>query len=72
MAVVLSVRMEKVCVIRTFDADGPEKMFVFSKVRVTVVRLNRIIFDWTECLANHLTGKLMFVLTSWSSYPSSS
>ena len=43
MAVVLSIRTAKVRFIRTFDADGPEKMFVLSKVRVTVVRLNRFL-----------------------------
>ena len=57
---VLSVRTElaeKVRVIRTFDADGPEKKFVLSKVCVTVVRLNQIFLTrlnaWpTICPAN--------------------
>ena len=58
---VLSVRTERVCVIRTLDADGLEKMFVLSKVRVTVVRLNRIFLTrlnaWpTICPANVRTN----------------
>ena len=69
IAVVLSVWTEKVCVIRTFDADGPEKIFVLSKVRSTVVRLNRIFLTrpnaWpTICPGNVRTNELyMFVLS---------
>ena len=39
MAVFSSIQTEKVRVIGTFDADRPEKKFVLSKVRVTLVRL---------------------------------
>ena len=52
MAVVLSVRTEKVRVIRTFDADGPEKMFVLQ-----LFVLTDFFFDKPEGLANHLPGK---------------
>ena len=41
--------------IRIFDANRPEKMIVLSKVRLTVVRLNRIFL--TRLNANHLPGK---------------
>ena len=52
-----------------FDADGQEKMFVLSKVRVTVVLLNRIFFTrlnaWsTICPANVRTDEL-FVLSEF-------
>ena len=72
MAVVLSVRTEKARVIRTFGAEGPEKMFVLVKVRVTVVRLNQIFLTrlnaWpTICTENVRTNELFvwseFVLT---------
>ena len=74
MAVVLSVSTKKVRVIWTFDADGPKKMFVLSKVCVTVVCLNRIFLTrlnaWpTIWLTNVQTNELFvlseFVLTSF-------
>ena len=78
IVVVLSVRTAKVRFIRTFDADGPEKMFVLSKVRVTVVRLNLIFLTrlnaWpTICPANVRTDELFvlseFVLTRFDCIP---
>ena len=66
MAVFLTVQTEKVGVSRTFDTDGPEKMFVLSKVHVTLVCLNRISLTrlnaWpTIYPANVRTNELFFL-----------
>ena len=71
MVVVSSVRTAKVRFIRTFNADGPEKMFVLSKIRVTVICLIKPNFFFTGlnawptiCPANVRTNEL-FILSEF-------
>ena len=64
-------RMEKVRIIRSFGAYGPEKMLDLSKVHDTVVRLNQFFFslDWVP---GQPFDRQTFILTNCLSYLSSS
>ena len=70
-AVVLSLRTEKLRVIQTFDAYGPEKMSVLSKVHVSQLFVLTEFF-WPDWMPGQPFAQQTFVLMSCSSYLSSS